>query len=33
MRSQAGRNQSEAGRILRISRDRMRYKMSKHNLR
>ena len=30
---QAGGNQSEAARILRISRDRMRYKMSKHNLR
>ena len=30
---QAGGNQSEAARILRISRDRMRSKMSKHNLR
>ena len=30
---QAGGNQSEAARILRISRDRMRYKMAKHNLR
>ena len=29
----AGGNQSEAARILRISRDRMRYKMAKHNLR
>ncbi len=29
----AGGNQSQAARILRISRDRMRYKMSKHNLR
>lgn len=29
----AGGNQSEAARILRISRDRMRYKMSKYNLR
>ena len=29
----AGGNQSEAARILRISRDRMRYKMNKHNLR
>ena len=29
---QAGGNQSEAARILRISRDRMRYKMSKYNL-
>jgi len=28
----AGGNQSQAARILRISRDRMRYKMSKHNL-
>lgn len=28
----AGGNQSRAARILRISRDRMRYKMSKHNL-
>ncbi|HXI40651.1 MAG TPA: sigma-54 dependent transcriptional regulator [Bryobacteraceae bacterium] len=28
----AGGNQSKAARILRISRDRMRYKMSKHNL-
>jgi DNA-binding NtrC family response regulator len=27
----AGGNQSQAARILRISRDRMRYKMSKHN--
>ena len=26
-------NQSEAARILRISRDRMRYKMGKYNLR
>ena len=26
------RNQSEAARILRISRDRMRYKMAKYNL-
>jgi DNA-binding NtrC family response regulator len=26
-------NQSEAARILRISRDRMRYKMAKYNLR
>jgi DNA-binding NtrC family response regulator len=30
---QSGGNQSEAARILRISRDRMRYKMTKHNLR
>jgi DNA-binding NtrC family response regulator len=29
----AGGNQSEAARILRISRDRMRYKMGKYNLR
>jgi DNA-binding NtrC family response regulator len=29
----AGGNQSEAARILRISRDRMRYKMAKYNLR
>jgi DNA-binding protein Fis len=29
---QAGGNQSEAARILRISRDRMRYKMAKYNL-
>jgi DNA-binding NtrC family response regulator len=29
---QAAGNQSEAARILRISRDRMRYKMSKYNL-
>jgi DNA-binding NtrC family response regulator len=28
----AGGNQSEAARILRISRDRMRYKMAKYNL-
>ena len=28
----AGGNQSEAARTLRISRDRMRYKMAKHNL-
>ena len=28
----AGGNQSQAARLLRISRDRMRYKMSKHNL-
>jgi DNA-binding NtrC family response regulator len=28
----AGGNQSQAARILHISRDRMRYKMSKHNL-
>ncbi len=28
----AGGNQSQAARILRISRDRMRYKMSKHHL-
>ena len=28
----AGGNQSQAARILRISRDRMRYKMSKHKL-
>jgi DNA-binding NtrC family response regulator len=27
-----GGNQTKAARILRISRDRMRYKMSKHNL-
>jgi len=26
-------NQSEAARILKISRDRMRYKMAKYNLR
>ena len=31
--AQAGGNQSEAARILRISRDRMRYKMAKYNLR
>ncbi len=30
--AQAGGNQSEAARILRISRDRMRYKMAKYNL-
>ena len=30
--ARAGGNQSEAARILRISRDRMRYKMSKYNL-
>ncbi len=30
---QAGGNQSEAARILRVSPDRMRDKMSKHNLR
>ena len=29
----AGGNQSEAARVLRISRDRMRYKMEKYNLR
>src|SRR5579884_1111057 len=29
----AGGNQSEAARLLRISRDRMRYKMAKYNLR
>ncbi len=29
----AGGNQSEAARLLRISRDRMRYKISKYNLR
>jgi DNA-binding NtrC family response regulator len=29
----AAGNQSEAARILRISRDRMRYKMAKYNLR
>lgn len=29
----AGGNQSEAARILKISRDRMRYKMAKYNLR
>ena len=29
---QAGGNQSDAARILRISRDRMRYKMAKYNL-
>ena len=28
----SGGNQSQAARLLRISRDRMRYKMSKHNL-
>ncbi|HYM07336.1 MAG TPA: sigma-54 dependent transcriptional regulator [Terriglobales bacterium] len=28
----AGGNQSQAARLLRISRDRMRYKMAKHNL-
>jgi DNA-binding NtrC family response regulator len=28
----SGGNQSQAARILRISRDRMRYKMAKHNL-
>jgi DNA-binding protein Fis len=28
----AGGNQSAAARILRISRDRMRYKMGKYNL-
>ena len=31
--AQAGGNQSEAARILRISRDRMRYKMAKYDLR
>ncbi len=31
--ARAGGNQSEAARILRISRDRMRYKMAKYNLR
>jgi DNA-binding NtrC family response regulator len=31
--SRAGGNQSEAARILHISRDRMRYKMAKYNLR
>ena len=30
--AQAGGNQSEAARILRISRDRIRYKMAKYNL-
>ena len=30
---QAEGNQSEAARILKISRDRMRYKMAKYNLR
>jgi len=30
--ARAGGNQSEAARILRISRDRMRYKMAKYNL-
>jgi DNA-binding NtrC family response regulator len=30
---QAGGNQSEAARKLRISRDRLRYKMAKYNLR
>ena len=29
----AGGNQSEAARILRISRDRLRYKMGKYDLR
>jgi DNA-binding NtrC family response regulator len=28
----AGGNQSEAARLLRISRDRLRYKMAKYNL-
>jgi DNA-binding protein Fis len=28
----AGGNQSEAARMLRISRDRLRYKMSKYDL-
>lgn len=31
--ARAGGNQSEAARILRITRDRMRYKMAKYNLR
>jgi DNA-binding NtrC family response regulator len=31
--ARANGNQSEAARILRISRDRMRYKMAKYNLR
>jgi len=31
--ARAGGNQSEAARILKISRDRMRYKMAKYDLR
>jgi DNA-binding NtrC family response regulator len=31
--ARSGGNQSEAARLLRISRDRLRYKMAKYNLR